>query len=581
MVLNENANTFKCFGCGEHGDVFKVVMKLDGLPFPQAAEKLANRAGISLHGSNGRRHPTKALTVTGEAKIVKAYDYADETGKLLFQCVRYEPKDFRQRQPDGKGGWTWNLKGVRLVLYRLPEIVKVSEVWVVEGEKDADTLAALGFVATCNPMGAGKWRDEYNEALRGKSVLIVPDNDKPGRDHAEQVARSLHGIAASVKTVLLPDTVKDATDFVATFNDKAEAAERLAVMADSAAEWAQAESEADATLPKRAASTLEFLRPSELRDYKPPEGIVLVGDCHVVRGSVFVIGGAPGVGKSRAAVALAVAGATSADWFGLKVHTRFRTMIVQNENGRFRLSKEFADLDCPVLEDFVRICPPPPLGLAFDRVEFQAALSAAIADFRPDVIVVDPWNAVARDEKARDYLETFNLIRGVVPAGDDAPALGIVAHTRKPKSDERTTGRGLLNLLAGSYVLGSVPRTVFILQSASDDPEEDRVIWTCCKNNDGELGQRTAWQRRNGLFTPANDFDWTAFDGAQDNAKHKVSVQDVTDAIGARSYTAYSRLADLVAERCRVSERTAKGAIRRATDAGAIRKREDGLYAVV
>jgi hypothetical protein len=48
-----------------------------------------------------------------------------------------------------------------------------------------------------------------------------------------------------------------------------------------------------------------------------------------------------------------------------------------------------------------------------------------------------------------------------------------------------------------SYVLGSIPRTVFVLQSASDDPEEDRVVWTCCKNNDGELGQRSAWQRRN------------------------------------------------------------------------------------
>jgi len=301
------------------------------------------------------------------------------------------------------------------------------------------------------------------------------------------------------------------------------------------------------------APVLEFLPPSELRDYRPPEGIVLVGDCHIVRGNVFVIGGPPGVGKSRGAVGLGVAGATGANWFGLKVHGRFRSMIVQNENGRFRLQREFADLDCPALEDFLRVCPPPPLGLAFDRAEFQAALAAAIADFRPDVIVVDPWNAVARDEKAKDYLETFNAIRAVIPTGDNAPALGIVAHTRKPKGDERATGRGLLNLLAGSYVLGSVPRSVFVMQAASDDPTDNRVVWTCCKNNDGELGERSAWERRNGLFAPVADFDWTEFDRPA-NDRPTVTEADIVEVFqhGKRSV----RKAEAVDE---LKERTGAG----------------------
>ena len=103
------------------------------------------------------------------------------------------------------------------------------------------------------------------------------------------------------------------------------------------------------------------------------------------------------------------------------------------------------------------------------------------------------------------------MIRQVVPAGDDGPAIGIVAHTRKPQSDERVNGRALLNLLAGSYVLGSVPRTVFVMQAASDDVTDDRIVWTCCKNNDGELGKRSAWIRRNGLFDALTDFDWEAW----------------------------------------------------------------------
>jgi hypothetical protein len=130
----------------------------------------------------------------------------------------------------------------------------------------------------------------------------------------------------------------------------------------------------------------------------------------------------------------------------------------------------------------------------------------------PDLVGVDPWNAVAREQDSKEYLDSFDALKSVLPTGDDAPALVIVAHTRKPKSDERASGRALLNLLAGSYVLGSVPRTVFVMQAASDDVTDNRVVWTCCKNNDGELGGRSAWERRNGLFVPIEFFDFDAFD---------------------------------------------------------------------
>jgi hypothetical protein len=140
---------------------------------------------------------------------VAAYDYTDEQGQLLFQVVRYHPKAFRQRRPNGKGGWIWNLQGVRRVLYRLPELLGADPtrpVFVVEGEKDSNALAALGLVTTTNPGGAskGKWRPEYNEPLHGRHVVILPDNDKVGHKHADQVAQSLHGIAESVLVVNLP-----------------------------------------------------------------------------------------------------------------------------------------------------------------------------------------------------------------------------------------------------------------------------------------------------------------------------------------------------------------------------------------
>lgn len=151
----------------------------------------------------GRRHDPSP-----EKRIVATYDYFDESGELLYQVVRYEPKDFRQRRPDDAGGWIWNLKGVRRVLYRLPQLLTVDKsaiVFIVEGERDADRLAELGLVATTNASGAEKWRDEYNEHLRGRRVVILPDNDEAGHKHAEKVAASLQGIAANVQIVMLPD----------------------------------------------------------------------------------------------------------------------------------------------------------------------------------------------------------------------------------------------------------------------------------------------------------------------------------------------------------------------------------------
>ncbi len=142
------------------------------------------------------------------AQIVATYDYRDESGELLMQVVRMDPKTFRQRRPDpsARDGWTWSVKGVRIVPYRLPELLAAPDavVYLVEGEKDADRLTSLGLVATTNAGGAGKWTQSHSEFLRGRRVVILPDNDEPGRAHAQKVMKALKGIAADVRTATLP-----------------------------------------------------------------------------------------------------------------------------------------------------------------------------------------------------------------------------------------------------------------------------------------------------------------------------------------------------------------------------------------
>jgi len=126
-----------------------------------------------------------------------AYDYYDEQHRLLFQVVRKPGHKFIQRRPEGSNGWAYNLKGVRRVLYRLPQLAAadpLATVFVCEGEKDADNLGRLGFVTTTNPGGAGKWRDDYSAFLKGHPVVILPDNDVAGIEHAAKVFRSLNGV---------------------------------------------------------------------------------------------------------------------------------------------------------------------------------------------------------------------------------------------------------------------------------------------------------------------------------------------------------------------------------------------------
>lgn len=174
-----------------------------------------------IHNPERSGNGTKQHTSSSQAIY---YSYQDEHGRLVYQAVRYEPKEFKQRRPDGKGGWIWKMDGVSYVPYRLPDLLKHRDatVFVVEGEKDADNLARNGFVATTNVGGAGKWREEYNQYFKGRNVVILPDNDKAGKDHAQKVFTALSGVAASVKTVALPDLPDkgDVSDWIAAGGTK-------------------------------------------------------------------------------------------------------------------------------------------------------------------------------------------------------------------------------------------------------------------------------------------------------------------------------------------------------------------------
>lgn len=191
--------------CQEGGDAYGFEMKLRGVKFPEAKRVVNAELGIA------DERPTSG-------GIVATYDYRDERGELVYQVVRKEPKKFLQRQPDPSqpDGWSWKVRGLERLLYRLPEVVtSAGRVYVAEGEKDVDALRGLGLVATCNSGGAGKFTQAMAKHLAGREVVILPDRDPEGRKHADQVAAYCRLEGATVLVVELPGAGKDPADWVA------------------------------------------------------------------------------------------------------------------------------------------------------------------------------------------------------------------------------------------------------------------------------------------------------------------------------------------------------------------------------
>jgi len=183
-------------------------------------EQIVAALGLEMHDLFPPRQPRPRARVS-QRQIIAEYLYCDEDGMILYRAVRTEPKGFYQQRPGAHdGGWLNGVgNDVRRVLYRLPELLASdpkATVYIVEGEKDVENLRTAGLVATTNVGGAGKWRPEYNEPLRDRQIVLLPDNDDPGRAHAATVAAMLHGVVASVTVVALPGLPEkgDASDWL-------------------------------------------------------------------------------------------------------------------------------------------------------------------------------------------------------------------------------------------------------------------------------------------------------------------------------------------------------------------------------
>ena len=497
-IWRDNGRTVaKCHSCGLKGSPVQVAAEVWGVSLGDAAARLAAAVGINTldtkpHGS-------------GLGEIVTTSEYTDESGKHLFEVVRYaHPKTFRQRVRQGSG-FSWKLGDARRVLYRLPEVVAGvaanRHVLVVEGEKDADELARQAFVATTCPGGAGKWKPEFSESLRGARVVILSDNDDPGREHGEAIAQALQGIASEVRVLELPDLPEKGD--VSDWFEGGGTADDLKALVRAEPVWEPTpgnHGEPDQDQDDGEPANLQGPRVRCMGDIEPEEVTWLWG-ARIPWGKLSEIVGDPGVGKSTLTLAVVASVTTGTALPGdhnavPRPPTPVLLLSAEDDAGdtiRPRLDRAGADVSLVHIFDGIQTMEG---GLdLFDLKDplHRHYLAGEMTKLGVGLLVIDPLTAYLggvdshRDSEVRGVLAPLAEI-----AASTGCAVLAVRHLNKGSG-----GRAMYRA-GGSIGFTASVRSSLIVGQLDEDSDERFVV--SVKSNLAALAPAVGFSLENGQF---------------------------------------------------------------------------------
>lgn len=431
-----------------------------------------------------------------KASITATYKYYDEGGQHLFDVCRFHPKDFRQRRADGK----WKMAGVRRVVYHLDKLQGETTVYIPEGEKDVDRLWSLGLTATCNVGGAGKWTHDYTDQLKAaavQQVVVFPDNDEPGRQHAEAIARSCHAAGFKVKIVALPDLPKkgDVSDWLDgghTKDDLASIVKAASLYEPSTVATSEPVDDADADVGE----PLKVTRASEI----PIRAVKWLWDHRLQIGTLSLLAGREGIGKSLV-MYTALADITRGRLPGVMSGTPRNVLVAATEDGWEqtivpRLMAAGADLDRVFRLDHAG-------DLVFPRdVE---KLQKTIEAYEVVATVCDPIMSridaelnTHTDQQTRQALEPL----GDVANKTHSVITGLIHVNKGVQTDP-------VSMIMGSRAFPAVARTV--LFCAVHPENEKQRIFGRVKGNDGasDVAKDQMFEIRNVKVADEPEEIWT------------------------------------------------------------------------
>lgn len=566
-------NIFKDFGTGESLDTIALVRRKLDLDFPSAIRYILGESAFPDSGNGEKPTPRQ---------IVATYDYYDDLGNPIYQVIRYHPKDFRQRRPDGKGGWLYSVPAAIQTLYKLPELCRAvalgGPIYIVEGEKDVDRLRALLFDATTPSGGASKpWNPEFTRHFAQAHVRIIPDNDKPGQKHAQEIAQALYGTAADIRILALPE-LADKGD-VSDWLDQGHTPEELEALSCAAPLYRQG---------------MSFLNLDELFAGLQENEPALLGNDLLFKGASMAVFGQGGLGKSRLILWLALCSIWGRDWLEFETHmSDLMWLFVQAENSRRRLCFDLAGMLKGVPPDSRNKinaqlrCLVPETDDDRDltlRPEVIARLEREVKRLKPDIVVFDPLQYLYPGDDMMNPVQMrfCHHAMTTIAKAHNPDATTIINHHAKTGREAiaGAVGYDKASFGFGSKALFSAVRSA--INVAPGDPDDpDLLILSCGKNNDGPQFNPFAVQfdSETRIYHPAKEFDlqeWyktvTSKPTWKGGPKAKCQMSDVTDVLiahgpGGLKYTAFTIA---IMDHSKVSIATAKRMIDRAEKEGKI-----------
>lgn len=431
----------KCFaGCSTDAIVNAIGLEIKDL-FLDSDPFLARTSANYMPVRNNGNGSTVAAKVANTPKTITAvYEYADASGVILYENVRYEPKDFRQRRPDGNGGYIYNLDGVIRVPYRLPELLNainngIDEIWLTEGEKDANNLRLLGFTAT----SFKNWTHSHNPYIKGAHAVLFRDHDTSGAKQSNDAARIISEVAKSVKVIdlfdgePLPDKHgKDVSDWIDARRGEGLAnddiAEQLALVVEGSGHWQPDTPEPTQIVNGKGRFQFTFSTLDDL--YSEPEEVTAyVWDQTFPVGGFSIISAKPKVGKSTVLRNLAVAISQGEPFLGRET-LKGKVLYLCLEEKRNEVRKHFrvmqAEGDMILIHSGSR---------PQTTIEAIAAMKDSIAEFQPAIVFIDPLSRVIRSADFNDYGITYALEHFIDLARETNVHLSALHHDGKGGRD--------------------------------------------------------------------------------------------------------------------------------------------------